>query len=225
MSASRRFLAPAVLVVAALAAVQGRTKTWGGADAPDGTRYKVSPVGISHVLEPGQTVSSTVNCRWGEPRPPCVVAEAAAFRRLGLVAPIVLLGASLALGGALLAAAGRWASPWLTPSCGAAAVLCFGAAPWLLVTSAQRGLAVLTPLSVGVGGTLGVLQLSIAAALVAGVAAARLRRLDGRGPGGALAVLALATVPAAMFFAMFPFPHALGFLVPALGLGFIAGRD
>lgn len=219
-----RVVPPMILVLAALAAAHGRTLAWGGADAPDGTRYKVSPVGISQVLKPHQTVSPTVNCRWGEPAPPCTVADAADARRLSLVALLVLLGAGLAIGAALATAAGPRAAAWITPACGSAALLCFGVAPWLFVSSAQRALAVLAPLSLGIGGTLGTLELSVAAALVAGCVGGQLARLAMRRPAATIALLVAGAVPAVMFLAMFPFPHGLGFLVPALALGFVAGR-
>jgi hypothetical protein len=38
------------------------TLGWGGAEASDGTRYKASPVGLSHVLQPRTPVSPTIDC-------------------------------------------------------------------------------------------------------------------------------------------------------------------
>jgi hypothetical protein len=40
------------------------TLGWGSAVAPDGTRFKISPIGLSHVLQPDQAVSPTRDCRW-----------------------------------------------------------------------------------------------------------------------------------------------------------------
>lgn len=45
-----RAAAGLALLLAALALYSAATLGWGAADAPDGTRYKVSPVGLSHVL-------------------------------------------------------------------------------------------------------------------------------------------------------------------------------
>ena len=45
-----------LLLLAALGLETARPLGWGGADAADGTRYKVSPLGVSHVLRPRQPV-------------------------------------------------------------------------------------------------------------------------------------------------------------------------
>ena len=86
---------------------------WGAADAPDGTRYKVSPLGVSHVLKPHQTISPTEDCRWS---------DAAAACRLRAEAP--------------LAASTLRLVPWLLRV--AALLTLMGAVAWLLPGRAFR---------------------------------------------------------------------------------------
>ena len=94
----RRFVAglamAAPLLIAGAALYDASTLAWGGADSPDGTRYKASPIGLSHVLSPRQPVSPTVNCRWhfaGGDAGLCAMAPGAelAYRQLLAVFPLV----------------------------------------------------------------------------------------------------------------------------------------
>jgi hypothetical protein len=95
------------LGLAAAALHSASTLGWGGADVLDGTRYKASPVGLSHVLSPRQPVSETIDCGWYAASgysTPCVVAENghAAFRRLLAVYPVVQGAVLLCLVGAVI---------------------------------------------------------------------------------------------------------------------------
>jgi hypothetical protein len=76
-----------VLLLASIALVSTLPLGWGAADAPDGTRFKVSPLGLSHVLRPHETISPTEECRWSKSDPqvlcairPEAVGAAAFFR-------------------------------------------------------------------------------------------------------------------------------------------------
>ena len=53
-----------LLIAAALAVDKSSTLGWGGCWAQDSTRYKISPVGISHVLNPRSYISATVDAKW-----------------------------------------------------------------------------------------------------------------------------------------------------------------
>jgi hypothetical protein len=100
-----RVLAAGLLVAVAWMLFHSRSMAWGGGDAPDGTRFKVSPVGISHVLQPHQPVSPTVDCFWSPPSGNaelCATAPGAAvaFRGLRVVSTLPLVAAALALASA-----------------------------------------------------------------------------------------------------------------------------
>lgn len=166
---------PAVLLALAAAGFNASsTLGWGGADAPDGTRCKASPVGLSHVLTPDRPVSETVDCGWhaasGYPAA-CAVAEGGtgAFRLLRAVYPLILAAAVLALLGALLSLApsalrrARRPLAALGIAAAASAVAVFG-------HSLPRALADLAGLQPGVGGTLGMMQLVAAGLLSLAVA-------------------------------------------------------
>jgi hypothetical protein len=164
------------LVLAAVLHWESATLTWGGADAPDGTRYKVSPVQLSRILAPGQTVSPTEDCGWygRAGAPPCALTPDRPAR-LGLLAiyPLLLLGMAGCGAGALACGCRAWRR-----RAGAivqATALLPVASLILLATTAERALAALAGLDVGVGGTLGVMEVT-AATLLALTAGSDLRR-------------------------------------------------
>ncbi len=165
-----RFAAAGALVLAALALRSASTLGWAGADVPDGTRYKASPVGLSHVLTPHRLTSRTVDCGWHEASgytAPCQVASGggAAFRQLTTVYPIVLLAVLLCVAGAVLSLRpGRRLRGAQRLAAGSAALAALLAVA-LFATSVERALAPLAGLSVGVGGTLGTMQLAAAVLL------------------------------------------------------------
>lgn len=158
-----------VLVGAALALRSSATLGWAGADALDGSRFKASPVGLSHVLTPARLESRTIDCGWhaasGYPAP-CAIGDPVAFARLRMVYPLLLAAALLALAGGLLAV-GRGA-PWGQAQQGLAAVAGLGAlgALVLFAASVRPALAAIAGLPIGVGGTLGTMQLSLACLLL-----------------------------------------------------------
>lgn len=162
------------LLLAGAALYSSSTLGWGAADAPDGTRYKVSPVGLSHVLTPHQTVSRTIDCGWYRvSRHParCEVGPggASAFVRLHAVYPLLLLGIACcaigALGSMRLARLQR--AQGLLAAAGAGAA---GLSVVVFATSFGQALAPLATLSVGTGGTLGTMQLTAAILLCLGAA-------------------------------------------------------
>ena len=228
-----RICAAALLVLGAAALYTARPLGWGAADAADGTRLKVSPVGLSHVLEPRQAVSPTRDCRWspqGGDAALCAVAPggASAFRALRLVPWIVILAALLCVAGALLLlvrapAMDRRARRALTASLVAAL-----AAPLLFALSAPRALAALQGLEFGVGGTRGVLQLCVTAAVLAGMGAAMLLRSPETRPGAGFppwsAGAVLLILPALAFLSLFPALGGLTFAAAGTATGFGAGR-
>jgi len=178
------------------------------------------------VLEPRQAVSATRDCRWSPPGGDaalCAVAPGgeSAFRALRMVPWMVNAAALFCVIGALLLLVGapardrqaRWA---LTAS-----VIAALAAPVVLAQSVPRALAALQGLEFGVGGTLGVLQLCVTVALLAGLSAAMLLR--SRNPAR-IAGVALLLLPAVAFLSMFPAPGGLAFAAAGTAIGFGAGR-
>jgi hypothetical protein len=177
---ARRLASTTLLIAAALAVQQSATLSWGGAWAPDGTRYKLSPVGLSHVLRPAQGTSPTVSCRWisqtGD-EAPCAVRPGGegAFTRLKLAYPALLAASWIALAGVLANA-----FPWsrrdiLRSALAATAALAALAAIGLVVTAAPRALAALASLRVTYG-SLGFLLACAAPALL--VASCFLRTVE-----------------------------------------------
>lgn len=63
-SQTRRVLSAAALFLSALAVQQAATAPWGEGSAPDGTRFRLSPIGLSHVVTPQDPGAPTVECRW-----------------------------------------------------------------------------------------------------------------------------------------------------------------
>jgi hypothetical protein len=214
-----------MLVLISVLFYQSRALAWGGADDTDGTRYKVSPLGMVHVLEPHQTVSRTVTCRWTEREAGGLCAAVpnatGALRVLRLVNPLLWLGAVVALAGAL--AVSRTAGRSAARAGARAAIAIALAAPGLLAISVPRASQRIQPLEFGVGGTLGTLELALAAALLGGL----IFGLDVRRPATMAARVVHGSAllaPLLLFGFLFPMPAALGFFVPGAGLGMLSGR-
>jgi hypothetical protein len=222
----------ALLLVGAAGLVTARPLGWGGTDVPDGTRIKVSPVGLSLVLQPDQPVSATRDCSWIPPSGEaalCAVAPggAGAFRVLRLVPPMLDSAVALCLLSVLLLIVRSPAARAAAQATIAAAVVATLAAPLMFGISAPRALAALQGLEFGVGGTRGILQVSVAAAMLAGIASALLapRRAPESAPGMAswLAPVVITLLPAIAFLAMFPAAGGLPFAAGGTGVGFGAG--
>jgi hypothetical protein len=171
-SPSLAMAAPLLLAGAAL--YHASTLAWGGAEAPDGTRYKASPIGLSHVLSPRQPVSPTVNCRWyfaGGDADVCAMAPgaAAAYWQLLAVFPLICLSIVVCL----LESLGQCRRGWRLrfPHRRVAGIAAGLPTLALLLFSRSLGpaLAVLTNLEVGTGGTLGTME--VTAAILLGLAA------------------------------------------------------
>ncbi len=170
-----RSAAGVALLLAGLALYSASTLGWGAADAPDGTRYKVSPVGLSHVLAPHQPVSKTIDCGWyaisGYAASCTVAAEGeAAFRQLRAVYPLVIAATACCLLGAILSmASARYRRRVVVPFA-AGAALTSVLAVILFASSFGTALHDLRGLRVGTGGTLGTMELAVAVLLCLTVA-------------------------------------------------------
>ena len=162
---SRRIAAALALGGAAFALHSSSTLGWAGTDVPDGSRFKASPVGLSHVLTPDQVESATIDCGWYAVSgygAPCAVADAGAFARLRTVYPLIMLGALLALAGASLSLALSARAARAQRMLGGASALAGLAGLALFSGSIRPALAEIAALPVGVGGTLGTMQLALA---------------------------------------------------------------
>ena len=193
-----RWLAAGALLLAAAFLYPIAPLSWGGADAPDGTRFKVSLVGLSHVLKPHQTVSPIENCRWLPPAGDnglCRVKPGAegAFFRLRAAYWTLWLGFWLCLGCAVLTLSARAPLPvrlLITTLC----ALAPAAVMLLFSTSAFSAIDALSMLSGGLAATRATMQAMIAIFL--GLLSAGLQvRPIGFGSGRFMAVLVAATTP------------------------------
>jgi hypothetical protein len=155
------------LLLAGAALYDASTLGWGGADAPDGTRYKASPVGLSHVLSPRQPVSPTVNCRWyfaSGDADLCAMAPGAeaAYRQLLAVFPLICLSIVVCLIGCLGQCRRSWRLRFPHRVVAGTAAVLPALALWLFSRSLGPALAVLAHLEVGTGGTLGTMEVTAA---------------------------------------------------------------
>jgi len=166
------------LLIAGAALYDASTLGWGGADAPDGTRYKASPIGLSHVLSPHEPVSPTVDCRWyfaggDEDAELCAMAPGAevAYRQLLAVLPLLCVGIIVCFVGSMAQCRQAWRR-WFPHRVAlfTTAVLPL-LALWLFSRSLGPALSVLVHLDVGTGGTLGTMEVTgtILLCLAAGV--------------------------------------------------------
>ena len=162
---SQRFAAGLALAGAALALHSSATLGWGGTDAPGGSRFKASPVGLSHVLTPDRLESATVDCGWyrasGYPAP-CEIGDSGAFAMLRTVYPLILLAALLSFGGAAFAMFRARRPRTMVRALAGAGGLAALAGLALFAAAVRPALAAIAELPVGVGGTLGTMQLALA---------------------------------------------------------------
>jgi hypothetical protein len=133
---------------------------------------------------------------------------------------IVNLAALLCTAGALLLLVGAPARDRQARRALTASVIAALAAPLVFARSVPRALAALQGLEFGVGGTLGLLQLCLTVALLAGLSAAMLLRTH----VARVASVALLLLPALAFLMMFPAPGGLAFAAAGTAIGFGAGR-
>ena len=192
-----RWLAAGALLLAAAFLYPIAPLSWGGADAPDGTRFMVSLVGLSHILKPHQTVSPTEDCHWLPPggNGLCRIKPGAegAFFRLRAAYWTLWLGFWLCIAGAALALSTRVPLPvrlCITALC----ALAPAAVMLLFSTSAFSAIQVLSPLSGGLAAARATMQAMIAIFL--GLLSAGLQlRPDGWGIGRLVAVCMAAATP------------------------------
>ena len=91
-SQTRRICSAIAMFLTALALQWAATAPWIEGRAADGTRFRVSPIGIAHVVSPDSPNVPTVDCRWwprvGTPSLCAVVAGSEkAYARLRLAYP------------------------------------------------------------------------------------------------------------------------------------------
>lgn len=169
---SRVVIAVLAYLAAALLVLSSLKMGWGGGDAADGTRYKISPIGLSHVLKPHQTVSPAENCRWyfgGPELEPCRIAAggAAAFGRLRLVVPLGGVTIALCLIGIGLVLTARRGQATSLVVAGLA-ILLPALMMWIFARSAEAALADLAGTGFGLAATLGTMEMMWAIGLVMG---------------------------------------------------------
>jgi hypothetical protein len=158
---------PLLLASAALYDVQdASTLAWGQDDAPNGTQYKASSLGLAHVLNLRQTVSPTRQCRWyltGGQGKYCAMAPGAGLAYSQLLAVFPQLRAAIAacLAGALLQGWLGWRHGATRRAFSLAAALAALAA-FLFATSLGSALEEFAQLQVGVGGPLGTMEVAAA---------------------------------------------------------------
>ena len=133
----------------------------------------MSPVGLSHVLTPHQPVSATVDCGWygiSGYAAPCRIAAggAAAFRELQAVFPLIVIATVCCLLGAIASLPPLRRFQSYQPQLAAGAALTAVLAVILFARSVGEALADLQGLSVGTGGSLGTMQLTLAVMLCMG---------------------------------------------------------
>lgn len=195
MAGATRWLAAGALLLAAASLHPTAPLAWGGADAPDGTRFKVSLVGLSHVLDLHRTVSPSRDCRWAPPSGDaelCRVAPEgeAAFIRLRAVLPALRLAVGLCV-----VAAGLSLSRRAPIRLRLAATLAAAAAPALVMllfaTSAGAALSVLRPLHFGLAATRATMQAMLA--MLLGLMSARLQVGTRLHPAASAAAIVAAT--------------------------------
>lgn len=158
------------LLLAGAALYDSADLAWGGADAADGTRYKVTPIGLIHVLSPGQTVSPTVQCRWyfGNGNADlCAPAPraTAAYKQLLAVFPLICLSIAVCVLGSLGQCRKSWRLRFPHRTVAATATVLPALALWLFSRSVGPGLAVLAPLEAGTAATLGTMEVTAAIVL------------------------------------------------------------
>jgi len=164
----------APLLLAAAALYDSADLAWGGADAADGTRFKVTPLGLTHVLSPRQTVSPTVQCRWyfgNGDADLCAPAPGAtaAYGQLLAVFPLLCLSIAVCVLGSLGQCRRSWRLRFPHRTVAATATVLPGLALWLFSRSVGPALAVLAPLEAGAAATLGTME--VTAAIVLSLAA------------------------------------------------------
>jgi len=186
-------LAAVALLLAAWAVHSSIPLGWGGADAPDGTRFKVSPAGLSHVLEPHEAVSRDVKCWWSPPSGDATLCRpapgaGAAHARLRAVRPVLLATVALAVAAAVLALAGAPLGIRLATS--GAAALGPVVALLLFATAAGRAILVLSTLPFGLAAALGTMLVGVSVVLALASLALQLRATEHRRASSAWAVAA-----------------------------------
>jgi hypothetical protein len=160
---SMRVASASALLLAAAALYPASTLGWGGGDAPDGTRFKASPVGLSHVLQPQQPQSPTDDCGWyavsGYTKQ-CEVAQGGnrAFALLKTVYPLVWIAILVALLGAGSIILGKSSPVAALAAPVVAAILVLAVV--LFAITVNVALAELSGVPVGVGGSLGTMLIT-----------------------------------------------------------------
>jgi hypothetical protein len=172
---SRRIAVSTTFALAAAAIYPALTLGWGGGEAADGSRYKASPVGLSHVLTPQQPTSETVDCGWYEASgyvAACAVATdgGTAFTLLKVVYPLAGVACVAAIIAAALAMFSRHSYRRVRIASGITLASMLTGAIIVFASSLTRALAALDGVPVGVGGSLGTMLVSTAVLLSLAIA-------------------------------------------------------
>lgn len=166
----------ALLFITAAFLVSSSTRlSWGGTgDLPDGTRFKVGPTTVVHVLQPHRPVSETIVCatdhRTIDP-PGCTVAPGGELAERQIHAAWHALGIGVVLSGlaAILALAPPVVRRWLwILAAGIVGIL--AATVYVMATRPPVAFAALAGAGYEVGGTLAMMQVALTILLVAGAA-------------------------------------------------------
>ena len=119
----------------------------------------------AEVLTPDRLESATVDCGWyrasGYPAP-CEIGDSGAFAMLRTVYPLILLAALLSFGGAAFAMFRARRPRTMVRALAGGGGLAALAGLTLFAASVRPALAAIAELPVGVGGTLGTMQLALA---------------------------------------------------------------
>jgi hypothetical protein len=101
-SQRRRIISAVFMFLVALALQRAATATWEEARATDGTRIRITPIGLAHVVAPSDPTIATVDCRWWPKigsATLCAVRPdgAESYRRLRLAYPAIQVALWLAV--------------------------------------------------------------------------------------------------------------------------------
>jgi hypothetical protein len=210
---ARRVTTALLFLLAAVLLQRSAQLSWGGADAPDGTRYKVGPLVVVHVLAPHQTISPTIPCavdpRSTDPAPCALVAGGeraahlihVAWHTLPIMVALAVLAALIALAPAAI---GRWSViPAITSI---AATLLVVVVMW---TQPPLALEALHGLDYGLGGNFAMMEVGLALLLLPTAAVTVTRPLDTKRGALELGILCALACVALLGFRFFDWPPVL----------------
>lgn len=220
----RRVVTALYFFTAALLLQHAVRLSWGGANASDGTRYKVGAAIMVHVLAPHQTVSPTVTCsvdiRNTDP-PPCELAPGgeqaarrihAAWHTLPAMVAFPIFAALLALAPPRI---GRWSR---VPAVGGIGAILFVVI--LMATQPPLALQALSGLDYGIGGNLGMMEVALALLLLSAPLTTVTAPWDLRRGGRELLLLAILAGLTLLSFRLLDWTPVVVLLAPTTALAY-----